>query len=249
MRPDGELLEDHELADLTQQLAQGFWYYWDPHPPEWWLEPRRAWCKYERDTVLLHLDGIDSAEMLKNALDSGAHDCAQGRQLLAAWRAVKGEYTPTSKAQWIDDTPLRRAIEHTQRGTEPWIIWTKHRAAGAKLRALGVPYYGGGTHPASERGRRTIACSIAAHGTGKNLQDWCRNLILTMPASAGPAEQLFARTHRPGQGAPKVFFDLYTITAYQQTVLDRVRHASELDGDAAGITYKITKGKWETHND
>ncbi|MEC9048902.1 MAG: hypothetical protein VYA51_12900 [Planctomycetota bacterium] len=252
MRPDGELLEDTELADTLQQLAQGFWYRWDPHPPDWWLDPRRAWNKYVREVIEAHVDGFDSPSMIVNALDhAGAREELRatpeppnpnlGRALLSAWRAVRDEYEPQSVAEWIDDAPLRAAVARAQPGT---IIWTRHTAAGERLAKLGVPYYAGGTNP-REREGQTIACSIAAHGTGKNLQSWAHNLLLVLPANPTTLEQLMGRTHRPGQKAPQVSFDMYTRLSYQKNTLRRVMSRAIDAGHSAGIEFKISKGVWQ----
>jgi hypothetical protein len=295
-RPDGELLEDTELADCLQQLAQGFWYRWDPQPPDWWLDPRRDWNAYVRQVLDRHLDGFDSPAMVVAALDyqhgivetkrwardvlpqfadiveqaeeanpdfeipdewlgepyevseqeyrakrPEPPDAAIGRHLLARWREVRDTYKATTVAEWIDDAPLKAAIE---RAGDECIIWTRHRAAGERLRQLGVPFFGADTNPAAVAGKRTIACSIQAHGTGKNLQAWSKNLILTMPANATTAEQLMGRTHRPGQKSAEVSFDVYASIDYHRSVLQRVKYGAEAAGQAAGIDFKIIEGTW-----
>ena len=245
-RPDGERLEDTEKADCVLQLSQGFWYRWDPSPPDEWLEPRRAWHRYVRSVVEAHVDGFDSPLAVTNGLDSvGAPeppDAHIGRQLLASWRAVRDTYEPTVVPEWVDDAPLRAAVAHARAGG-PCLVWTRHRAAGHRMQQLGLPYFGGGTDPHTATGR-SIALSTSAHGTGKNLQAWHRNLVLTLPANAITAEQLMGRTHRPGQTSLKVSFDIAACTRYQQDVLDRVQRQAKADGHAAGIAYKITKGRW-----
>jgi hypothetical protein len=55
--------------------------------------------------------------------------------------------------------------------------------------------------------------SIAAHGTGKNLQWTNRNLVCTPPTGGDIWEQLIGRTHRQGQTADEVFVDVYQHTA------------------------------------
>ena len=297
-RPDGELLEDTEKADCVLQLSQGFWYRWDPSPPDAWLEPRRAWHRYVRSVVEAHVDGFDSPLAVVRGLDrpcSGGQvvrgrdvlpqyqalvqqceasdpyfeppedwlgpeyervmpvepyrgaeppDADIGRQLLASWRAVRDTYEPTVVPEWVDDAPLRAAVAHALAG-DPCLVWTRHRAAGHRMQQLGLPYFGGGTDPHTAVGR-SIALSTSAHGTGKNLQAWARNLVLTLPANAITAEQLMGRTHRPGQTSLKVSFDIAACTRYQQDVLDRVQRQAKADGHAAGIEYKITKGRWRS---
>jgi len=256
-RPDGELLEDSELADTLQQLAQGFWYRWDPQPPDWWLDPRRAWHKYVRAIVGLHLDGFDSPFMVRNTLAAKQArvlppDADLGRALMAAWDAIKDRYEPTTVAEWIDDAPLRAAADYARAG-DPCIVWTRHKAAGARLRELGVPYFAGsanpgyfpgGANPGIVDGRISIACSIRAHGTGKNLQAWRRNLILTCPATTRTLEQLMGRTHRKGQRAAAVSYAFQCCTEYQCDVISRIQSEAHAAGESAGSVLKIAKGTW-----
>jgi hypothetical protein len=287
-RPDGELLEDAEVADTLQQLAQGFWYRWDPMPPDWWLDPRRGWHRYVRTIVDMHLDGFDSPFMVRSALarlprtdyvlrpehkaaaaevlEVDPHailpqhwyrtvqrpcpaaeppDADLGRALMHAWDEVKERYEPTTVAEWIDDAPLRAAAEYAQAaGTDPCLVWTRHTAAGVRLRELGIPYFAGGTNPRIVAGQASIACSIAAHGTGKNLQAWHRNLILTCPANTRTLEQLMGRTHRKGQSAATVSYAFMTCTDYQRDVLSRVQSEAPAAGESAGSVLKIAKGTW-----
>ena len=292
MRPDGELLEDLERADCMVQLSQGFWYDWDPQPPDSWLDPRRACAKYIRTIIELHLDGFDSPLMVITALDQIAHgtgglgpwteykikpeyqalddstdedlpdacyhkiehpaeqpgqyagphlpDAQIGIALLKAWRDVRDTFAPNTVARWISDEPLMQLVAAAPEGT---LIWTRHSAAGRKLQELGVPYFGGGTDPRSHAGK-TCAVSIAAHGTGKNLQGWNKNVCLTTPSNPNTLEQLMGRTHRPGQENDTVSFAFATPTEYQQNSLSRVRSRAAVAGEAAGIEHKITRGHW-----
>ncbi len=245
-RPDGELLEDTEYAECLTQLAQGFWYCWDPLPPDHWREARKAYYRYERAVVEAHLDGFDSPFAVVQALDHGtrrAPDHELGVALRQRWLAVRDEYDPAKNrgTVWIDDTPLRAAADCPQ-GT---LIWTRHAAALERLGQLGVPTFGGGgADPRRRHKGKTCALSIAAHATGKNYQAWNRNRVLTLPASSELLEQLMGRTHRPGQKAEQVSFEMYTGTDYARDVLSRVRSAALADGEAARFEFKITKGTW-----
>jgi len=57
-----------------------------------------------------------------------------------------------------------------------------------------------------------IICSIDAHGTGKDLQGYANHLVTTPPASGVKWEQLLGRSHRPGQLADEVAFQVYAHT-------------------------------------
>lgn len=259
MRPDGELLEDMEIADVLCQLAQGFYYVWDPLPPEWWLKPRRAWNAYVRYVLEQQLVGFDSPSMVAMALDRSdaitretdryeqvrvvqnvmPPSWREGRGLLQAWRAVRDRFEPNTRPVWVNDAPLREAakLEHT-------LIWVKHRAAGERLQQLGVSFYGGGTDPQSAVPGSTIALSIAAHGTGRNLQAWHRNAVMCPPANDRAHEQLIGRTHRQGQRSDAVYVSYLDTIAYHGDVLARVKTQAKATSKASGFTMKLAEATW-----
>jgi hypothetical protein len=51
--------------------------------------------------------------------------------------------------------------------------------------------------------------SIQAHGTGRNLQMFSRNLVVSCPSAGADWEQLLGRTHRQGQQADEVEYDFF----------------------------------------
>jgi hypothetical protein len=122
----------------------------------------------------------------------------------------------------------------------PGIIWHEHTALGRAIAKAGqFPYYGGGAEASAnilaEKGDRTIVCSIAAHGTGKNLQAFNRNLITTFPANDGICEQLIGRTHRTGQSRD-VTVDYYAHTAEEKDAFETaVRHATYVLETTGGL--------------
>jgi hypothetical protein len=137
------------------------------------------------------------------------------------WNAVRDSVHPESEAVWIDDFLVRDALEWALE--KPGIVWCGHPAFGhllAKLSKGRVPYLGGGDANseaiAKETGGRSIAASIASHGTGKNLQSFCRNLIVDVPSDAGIVEQLVGRTYRYGQKS--------------DVTVERYAHTPELSG-------------------
>lgn len=257
LRPDGEVLDEWELPDCLSQLAQGFYYVWDPRPPSWWLEPRRAWRAYVRAVLDEHLDGFDSESMIVNALDrvvdapdfrmgrsgvEGLPPCAdEGLALLQAWRKVRDKFTPNTVPVWIDGDPLRHAAALAR--DHRAIVWTRHRAAGWQLEMLGVPYYGGGTDP-SEAPRTAIACSVAAHSVGKNLQAWSSSILLAPIANALGVEQWMGRTHRPGQRTDVVRYWWPGSIPYHGECLARVMTEARSLARASGFSQKILDATW-----
>lgn len=249
MRPDGELLDPLRVPDCLCDLAQGFYLVWDPLPPLWWLQPRRAYFGYERAILDEHLDGYDSPEHVRRGLDrlvngQPGHPPAarEGAALLAEWRAVKDRFTPNSVPVWLASEPLEQAARV---GAKPGTItWTKHRAAGERLAALGIPYYGAGTDPQSARPGSPIVCSIQAHGTGKNLQPWSRLFVLHPPASADAWEQLIGRVHRQGQRADLIEVVIIDAIEYHRTVMDRAHASARNASRASGFSHKLCDASW-----
>lgn len=71
---------------------------------------------------------------------------------------------------------------------------------------------------------RLVVASIAAHGTGKNLQHFQHQYCVQWPRPAKTAEQLLARTHRTGQKADELI--VYTNFT---TEFDRLNYAACLN--------------------
>lgn len=239
-RPDGILLGERELPDCLCQLALGFYYVWDPLPPAWWLTPRSDWVAWVRERLDEHHPEYDSTEQLAAGLDHGKLRDTEGKQALEAWRAVKHRFEPNRVPVWVDRGILTQAIDRAGDGC---LVWVRYRAAGFELARQGVEYFGEGTHAEAAEGR-TIAASIAAHGTGANLQAWARNLVLTPPAGAHIWEQLLARTHREGQKADTVFVDLIDAIGYHSDVVSRARSQARAVGRASGFSQKLVEATW-----
>jgi hypothetical protein len=132
---------------------------------------------------------------------------------LDAWRTIRSTFEPNVEARWCDDSALKTCAHWLGR---PGLLWTEHRFfAEALAEATGLPYFGAGGFSATgayiedcKPGDAAIA-SIDANREGKNLQRlWSRNLVVCPPASAAIWEQMIARTHRPGQEADEVEFDV-----------------------------------------
>ncbi len=264
MRPDGEMLDDLEVTDVLMQLALGFYYVWDPLPPEWWLLPRRAWFSYLRAVLEEHLIGFDSPTHVISALDHGPRTVRdpetwqerqvmppgyeEGRALLRAWRSVRDakmpdtgrKFEPNTVPIWVDGDPLTSAAE-CPKGT---VLWTRFSAAGHAFRKMGIPYFDGEQDPETAKPGITMACSIKAHGTGKNLQAWHRGRILTPMAKNTLWEQLIGRFHRPGQREDTVFFEIIESIDYHTEVMDRVYASAEKVSRQAGFSQKLVDATW-----
>lgn len=255
MRPDGEMLEDMEVPSVRSQIALGFFYVWDPLPPDWWIEPRRSWLAWERAVRALRIDGLDSEGQIKAALQAwragvGAYagvvlppDPANGFALLEAWENVRPHFEPNTVPVWVSPDVVAAAAAHASAG-DPCLIWSRFRAVGEALALHGVPNFGRGTDPSRGTDTRTIAVSIQAHGTGMNLQRWRRSLVLTIPANAHTTEQLIARTHRGGQAADVVQLEYIGSIDYHGEVIARVLTAARAISRAQGEAQKIVEATW-----
>ncbi|WP_244222180.1 hypothetical protein [Corallococcus exercitus] len=120
------------------------------------------------------------------------------------WAAIHDAVQPGPQAVWVSDFLVQDAAEWAR--AQVGIVWVEFPELGERIaRTAGVPFYGGGRVASEailqESGRRSIVASIKAHATGKNLQQFCRNLVVTPPSDGALWEQLLARTHRPGQQA------------------------------------------------
>ena len=217
-RPDGEWLEEgHLVAACAKTLALGFFYVWDPMPPDWWLKPRKAWFKACRRIVRVNRRRLDSESMIREAMDTrGLYP--EHQEKLDAWRAVEKEYIPEVKDIWVHDFAIRDAIRWGKK--HKGIIWTYHRAFARRLaKESKFPYY---HHKGfSDKGKyieehvrgsqKPLIASIRSNFKGKNLQFITnKNVVFGAMASGDWWEQLIGRTHRDRQPEDHVDFDVFS---------------------------------------
>ena len=234
--PDG--WEYETAVDIwrhARELALGFWYRWKFPAPQDWLDARADWARFVRET-LAHSRKLDSPLQVWQA--NPEHPAR------IAWEKVKGDFKPITEPVFFDDAALRFAAHWAQK---PGIVWVEHVAFGQALADMtGLPYYGAGTEPPTRGG--SMICSIAAHGEGKNLQHWNRNLITCPPSSAKTWEQLLGRTHRPGQLADEVSTDVMIGADPIRNGLEKpIREARFLES-ASGNAQKILYCDWDLND-
>jgi hypothetical protein len=206
--PDGtELVDGMEFWRHARELALGFFMRWDPAPPDWWLEPRKAWSKRLRE-ILGYSRTLDSELHLVRAIDSGAH--RESAPVLAAWREVRDTFTPNPVPVWIDDGPLEFAAAWA--ASHQGIVWTEHVPFAKELaKRTKLTYYG--RRGEDSEGRlldQHVGPCIASRQSGAegfNLQRWNEALVTAVVANGIQTEQLLGRLHRPGQESD-VTFDL-----------------------------------------
>lgn len=210
-----------DLARYSKQLTQGFFYrvIWpNGIPDREYLEKRNAWQRAIRKR-LSHQNRVnqDSPALLEALAEDGLWTPEEW----VDWLGVRDREPPDRQPVIVSDWLVQYALSWIKNRTG--IIWVSSPVIGHQLAAHGIPYFGEGDDAelnalaekclhAAQAGDfasiPTIACSIEAHGTGKNLQAWSRNLVLYPSAQGARWEQLIGRTHRPGQLAPNVTFDV-----------------------------------------
>lgn len=165
------------------------------------------------------------------------------------WYEIKDTFKPNPVAQWIDFFMVDEVARWLKGGDG--IVWVEHPAFGERLaQDLKIPYFGAGKKASREilDASGPIIASVRAHGQGKNLQQWHRNLV-TSPSSSGKTwEQKTGRTHRQGQKADEVIFDVFMsieeqINSFTQACADAVYLEDSLGGrqrlNYADITFEV----------
>ena len=235
--PDGEELEDAlAFVRVQRQIACGFYYRWiwpNNVPDQPWLDARAQWHKALRAYLPTSHEGRDSPMLAALACENRPHtvpaDLLAGWQ---AWKAQKEKPEPPKETVWLDPFVVYDAVAWAKAQPEPVLIWYEHTAVGQAIAAVGGYLFADVGPEADQtlammREPRTIVLSIDAHGTGKNLQLWRKQLVTTPPANGRIWEQLIGRTHRPGQKAETVEVHVNT---HVPCFADSVRNA-KLDAE------------------
>jgi len=217
--PDGETYYEDpaEIARVAKQLSLGYFYRWvwpdDGQPDLQWMHARSQWsrlCRWELRRGAR--DGYDSPALVEQSLRaSGA--TKQNHHLYTAlmeWDAERHKPPPPVEAVWLDDSIIKWAVARVRRTGE--CLWYQSKAVAAKLQQTTLNTFVAGDD-AVDISPTPAAYSVAAHGTGLNLQGYDKALIIEPPSSGAKWEQLLGRLHRPGQEADEVRFTLLAHTA------------------------------------
>lgn len=246
--PDGWTLSmATEVWRVARQLALGFHSVWDPRPPVEWLEARKAWAAFVRET-LSHSRTLDTELQVANACARGQLRDGEFRE----WQRVKDTFRINPKDVWHDDSALTACEAWIKQG--PGIVWVEHVFFGDELeRRTGVPYFreqgldkrGNSIEALSElikAGRAKpvpIIASVAANSTGRNLQPWSRNLVTSCPSGGATWEQLLGRTHRDGQEADQVEVDVMLSCVEHAESWERALSEARMAVDTMGDSQKL----------
>lgn len=233
--PNGvELTSPMEVWRYAATLACGFFYEWKPAAPKDWLQARKNWTRFLRQT-LKHSRRYDTPEHLRLAVVNGSFSDTfeyvdelgktkqvLPRSLLEAWQNIKDTYVYDVIPHWVDEAHLRWILEkYCRRNTDPMIYWVEHIAVGEKLSALsGMPYCQAGGK--DQHGRfiedlagYSVIASVKSCGEGTNLQQgWHRNFVTSCEPVGKTWEQLIGRTHRTGQEADSV--EVYVLNSCEE---------------------------------
>jgi len=243
---DGEEYDQTlEILRVERQLAQGFFYRlrWPNGSPDcMWLERRNAWRRAIRKR-LGHSNrvGQDSPALLEAMAQRGEWTPQEWWE----WQEVADRPEPDHEAIELSRWLVDHVVAWGASSTMPGIIWVDSPVVGWWLAELGIPFFGEGEDDAVNALAKqaleqanvgnwsvipTIALSWRAHGTGKNLQAWSRNLVIYPPATNDAWEQMIGRTHRPGQLAPVVELDvILACTSAETAMINALQYARSVE--------------------
>lgn len=241
--PNGaSLAEAVDVWRIARQLALGFWYEWIPPGPRPWLDARKEWIRYVRETLRHNRRKLDTPLQVWNECErkhaGKDDDCEWCR-----WRKIKDTFKPNPVAQWLSFHAVDFVRDWFTAGDG--ICWVEHQALGERLsRDLGISYYGAGKKASAEilDAKGPIIASIRAHGRGKNLQQWNRNLILSPSSSGQTWEQMMGRTHRAGQKTDAVTFDVNLCIEEQKASFRQALKDARYLEDSLGGRQKLLYG-------
>jgi hypothetical protein len=253
--PNGDLaVMPVDVWRHARELACGFYYKWDPPPPEHWRSARKHWNWTVRN--ILFPDGVyfeqydgfqlDSPMQVGLAISDGRITEGDIVGAYDAWQRVKNDYKINVVAEWVDDSTVNYCLDWMNQNTSG-IVWTEHRAFGQRVPAMmktGFCSTGGedenGT-PIEEYEGKPVVASVQANSEGRNLQAWHRNLIVTAAPTGALWEQLLGRTHRLGQQSDTVYAEWIAACEEQddgfRQLLADARYIQDTTGQSQKLLY------------
>ncbi|MGL5441357.1 MAG: hypothetical protein ACRDDJ_02680, partial [[Mycobacterium] stephanolepidis] len=169
------------------------------------------------------------------------------------WEQVRDSVKPETEAVWLSDFFVEDCLKWLAEG--PGLLWyefdglarrvlERARSAGLVVAPCG-PGRDGDTRVKDLNGSEAAVISIRAHGTGKNLQQFARNLVANPPSSGSEWEQLLGRTHRQGQVADEVTVEVYRHTEPVVRAVEKARDLSEYIEESFGASQRLaSKATW-----
>lgn len=243
---------------------------------ERWLAARKEWHKELREKLKVARPHMDSPLLLAKAAirwyDGYTHieRDENGREISRKeippkstqgplpcwpalawpeWETVRDSAKPETEAIWLDDFLVRNAAEWLREG--PGLLWYEFDAFGRAVHAARRGVYAGPGGEGDSKvlslvGMESVVASIRAHGTGKNLQQFSRNLVANPPSDGATWEQLLGRTHRQGQTADEVTFEVYRHSDAFQKAVEKARDLSEYIEGTFGARQRLASvASWQ----
>lgn len=169
------------------------------------------------------------------------------------WEEVHDTAKPETEAIWLDEGFVEDCLAWLADG--PGLLWYEFDGLAqrvhqrARERRIAVTRAGPGADGNQAvlglQGTEAVVASIRAHGTGKNLQQFSRNLVANPPSSGSDWEQLLGRTHRAGQKEDLVSVEVYRHTEAVRKAVEKARDLSEYIEETFGATQKLaTRATW-----
>lgn len=236
---------------IMRTLTSGFWYDWDPRPPQDWLELRSTWRKAVRQILEANVPGLESEALIARAAVAGKIN--KGVQdLYARWRAERDKHKWDTVPVWVDDAIIERVANWSKE--HKGLIWVSEVALGQRLeKELGLPYFHqlgkdkiGRPVESMQSKHGSVVVSVQANSEGRNLQHWHDNLVISPPPTGTVWEQLLGRTHRQGQQAEEVWVEVVVgckveWDCWRQAMRD-ARYAEQIEGKKRLTIATVSQG-------
>jgi len=246
-KPNGYALSDAMQAwAVARQIALGFHYEFDPHPGQEYLDARKAWAKFCRDTIdspWANRAQIDTELQVRTAVIAGK--LADPLGLWPSWQQHDHSTKLNTVGVWHDTTALDICASWLA-SNERGICWCEHVFFATELaKRTGLPYFREQGLDASgnfiEDASGPIIASVAANFEGRNLQHkWSDNLITACPADSERIDQLIGRTHRSGQREDTVNVDVLVGCREHLQAIPRALASAQVKKSLLGFDLKIS---------
>lgn len=235
-----------ERYTFESQLGMGFHYYYDPRPPEPWLDARRALARFVSSVKRSSRRGRKPLDTEGAVL--AAHADAEP---VRDWLAIEPTFAPVRQVGWHSDSVVDAAVAWSR--AHCGLIFCKYPEVGKRIaEAADLEYYGAKGRSASGElvddapKNRCAVLSLDANIRGRNLQGWSRALGVGCPQSARDIEQWLGRLHRYGQTKP-VRYDIMLTSALSEYALNSAIDEALFVLQTQGQSQKLLRAQITRH--